>query len=597
MQAAHEARQRRGSPFVAAFLSLLFPGLGHAYLGAYQRALGLAAPVILGGALTLGIAVRLNTLELAGLAVQTWFLTIVFVLNLVLLGYRAIVIVDAWRVATAMAADARVGVGRPIRIQLAPIGVAGLLAVLLVMSAVHIAVARYDLLLARTSDCIFDPEQTGCPSAPTEPPDGSVAPEESSSPSPAAETPLPSLGTAAPDVSIPPWNGQDRLNILLIGSDEQGGGHNTDTLIVVSIDPATKRVAMFSLPRDTVDVPIPEGPPRAVFGRVYGGKINAWFHAADVRPDLFPGTDATRGYNALKSILGNLYGLDVKYYVEVNFDGFRAIVDALGGVTVNVQVPVVDDQYPVGGGRNMRVYIPSGIQHMNGSQALVYARSRKGSSDFDRGQRQQRILLSLRQQTDIARVLPKLDELMNALAASIRTDIPRELVPQLLGLANEIDTKTLHAYVFAPPAYGVEGSRNGLYILTPRVDRIRAAVAEAFTVDPALEAKREALATEAADVWVLNGSGVSGQASRIAGYLESIGITASAPNQKPDITGRTNTTIRVYNGAEARLPVTVEALQAIFGATIEPVADPTVRVDIIIITGTSTPNLAPPPLP
>lgn len=582
---------------MAAFLSLLFPGLGHAYLGAYQRALYLAAPVILGAALTLGIAVRLNTLDLAGLAVQTWFLTIVFVLNLVLLGYRAIVIVDAWRVATAIAADARVGVGRPIRIQIAPVGVAGLLAVLLVMSGVHVAVARYDLLLARTADCIFDPEQTGCPSAQTQPPDTSGAPEESASASPSAETPLPSLGTAAPDVSIPPWNGQDRLNFLLIGSDEQGGGHNTDTLIVVSIDPATRRVAMFSLPRDTVDVPVPEGPAQAAFGSVYRSKINSWFVTVRNRADLFPGTDATRGYNGLKAILGELYGIDVRYYVEVNFDGFRTVVDAFGGVTVNVQVPVVDDSYPTGRGRLMRIYIPSGIQHMDGTQALAYARSRHGSSDYDRGQRQQRILLSLRQQTDVARVLPRLDELANALAASIRTDIPRELVPQLLGLANEVDTRSLRAYVFAPPFFGAEQDDNRGAVLIPNLDRIRSAVAEAFTVDPALEAKLEALATEAANVWVLNGSGVSGQASRIAGYLESIGITASAPNQAPDISGRTDTTIRVFNGAETRLPVTVETLAAIFGATIEPVADPTVRVDIMIITGKSTPNLAPPPLP
>ena len=595
MQAAHEARQRRRSPFVAAFLSLLFPGLGHAYLGLYQRALGLAAPVVLGAALTLGIVTRLDTFELAGLAIQSWFLTIVFVVNLVLLAYRAIVIVDAWRLATAMAADARVGVGRPIRIRLAPIGVAGLLSVIVVMSGAHLAVARYDLLLARTADCIFDPEQTGCPSAPTEPPDPSVSPDESLEPSSSAE---PSFeGTPVPNETVPPWNGTDRLNILLIGVDEQGGGHNTDTMIVLSVDPATRRVAMFSIPRDMVDVPVPAGPARALWGSVYGQKINSWYVQNQHRANLWPGTDATRGYNALKAILGNLYQLDIPYYVEVNFDGFRAIVDALGGVTINVQVPVVDDAYPIGHGRMQRVYIPSGIQHMNGTQALVYARSRKGSNDFDRGQRQQRILLSLRQQTDVARVLPRLDELANALAASIRTDIPRELVPQLLGLANEVDTRTLHAYVWAPPVFAVEGTRNGLYILTPKVDQIRAAIQAAFTADPALEAKREALAEEGASVWVLNGSGVQGQAARIAGYLESIGIAASAPNQRPDTSGLTKTTIRVFNGAETRLPVTIEALQAIFGVTVEPIADPTVRVDVMIITGTTTPNLTPPPLP
>ena len=595
MQPAHEARPRRRSPFVAAFLSLVFPGLGHAYLGAYHRALGLAAPVVLAAALGAGIAVRLDLFQLAGLAVQSWFLTVVFVLNIVLLGYRAIVIVDAWRVATAFAADSRVGVGVPLRIALKPIGMAGLLAVLLVMSAAHIAVARYDLLLARTADCIFDPEQTGCPGAPT----GSPAPSTEPDPSAAvAISPEPAIsGTPAPTATLPPWDGKERLNILLIGSDEQGGGHNTDTLIVVSIDPAAGRMAMFSLPRDTVDVPLPEGPVRAVFGSVYRGKINSFYVNVRHRADLFAGTDHTRGYNGLKAALGTLYELDVRYFVEVNFDGFRSIVDALGGVTVNVQVPVVDDAYPVGDGRLTRVYIASGMQHMTGSEALVYARSRHGSSDFDRGQRQQRVLLSLRQQTDIARILPRVDELANALAASVRTDIPRELVPELLGLAESIDARALRSYVFAPPLYGVEDIDSRGYVLLPRVDRIRAAVRDAFTGDPALEAKREALAAEGATVWVLNGSGKDGQAANIAGYLDAAGIAASAPNQKPDVSGRTNTTIRAYNGAELRLPVTVEALAAIFGVAFVPVTDPTVTVDIIVVTGATTPDLAPPPTP
>jgi hypothetical protein len=197
----------------------------------------------------------------------------------------------------------------------------------------------------------------------------------------------------------------------------------------------------------------------------------------------------------------------------------------------------------------------------------------------------------------VRRVLPRVDELAAALAASVRTDIPRELVPQLLGLADAVDARTLRSYVFAPPLYGTEGTDNRGYILVPNIERIRAAVNDAFTIDPALEAKRQALAAEAASVWVLNGSRVNGQATRIAGYLESIGIAASAPNQKPDVSGRTATTIRVYNGAETRLPVTVETLSTIFGVTVEPVVDPTVRVDVVVITGTGTPDLTPPPAP
>ena len=121
--------------------------------------------------------------------------------------------------------------------------------------------------------------------------------------------------------------------------------------MVVSVDPETKKVAMFSLPRDVVDVPIPSGPARSLFGGVYAGKINSWFGAIRNRDDLFPGSNRTRGYNGLKAILGELYGLNIKYFVEVNFEGFKKVVDAIGGVTVNVQVPVADDQSPVSMGR------------------------------------------------------------------------------------------------------------------------------------------------------------------------------------------------------------------------------------------------------
>lgn len=600
MQPAYEAAPRRRSAFAAAFLSLLFPGLGHVYLGAHRRALGFAAPPILAGALLAGIAVRLDVFQLGGLAVQGWFITAVFVANLVALAYRAAAIVDAWRIARWLQSGATAGRRRPRRSLGAagPASVAALAAVLIVMSVPHVAIARYDMLLAGTTACIFDPGTSGCEATPSGSPNGSTdasngAPEETT-----ASPDLSPVGTPVPAASIPTWDGRERLNILLIGADEQGGGHNTDTLITLSIDPVTNQVAMFQLPRDTVDVPIPKGPARQLFGSVYAGKINSWFVAIRNRPDLYPGTDQTRGYNGLKAILGELYGIEIKYYVEVNFDGFEKIVDALGGVTVNVQVPVVDDRFPAGGGALQRVYIASGVQHMSGAEALVYARSRNGTSDFDRGARQQRLLLSLRQEADIAALLPKVDQLASALASSLRTDIPRALVPQLLGLAAQVDTPDIRSYIFTPRFYQTEylNSPRG-YIIVPNVDRIRAAIRDAFSIDPAVAGRRQQLGEEGASVYVLNGSGVSGQAARIADYLEFLGISASAPSLKPDVSRLAATTIRVYNGAEARMPLTVKTLESLFGVTAEPLASATATADIVIITGTDTPSLTPPPAP
>ena len=598
MQSAHEAPPRRRSPFVAAFLSLLFPGLGHAYLGAHRRALGFAAPPILLGALVAGIAVLLDVFDIAGLAVQSWFIAAVFAINLVALAWRAAAIVDAWRIARWLQSGATAGRrGRRGTGPAAPLALAGLAAVLLVMSVAHVAVARYDLIAGHTADCIFDPERDDCAVATASP---GASGDESAEPTEVLPTPASTaVGTPVPSVSIPPWNGTDRLNVLLIGADEQGGGHNTDTLIVLSIDPATNQVAMFQLPRDTVDVPVPAGPARQVWGSVYRNKINSWFVQNRHREDLFPGTDQTRGYNALKAILGELYGIEIKYFVEVNFDGFQQIVDALGGVTVNVQVPVVDDRYPAGGGALQRVYIASGMQHMTGAEALVYARSRHASTDFDRGARQQRVLLSLRQQTDIAAILPKIDQLASALSASVRTDIPRELLPQLLGLASQVSTPDVRSYIFTPPFYQKEtlNDPDRGYMIQPRLDRIRAAIRDAFTTDPGIADRREQLGEEGASVYVLNGTNATGQAARIAAYLEYLGMSASAPGQKPDVVGGSATIIRVYNGAEASMPLTVSTLESLFGATAELLDSASATADIVVITGSGTPSLTPPPAP
>jgi LCP family protein required for cell wall assembly len=598
MPPAHEMLPRGRSPFAAAFLSLLFPGLGHAYLGAYRRGLGFAAPPLLAGALVAGFAVRMDAVQLAGLAIQSWFLIFVFVANIVALVYRAVAIVDAWSIARML--DGRTAVagvpggGASAARQAGLLSVASLAAVLLVMTGIHVAVARYDVLLATTADCIFDPDQAKCAPDTTPGPDD----EESAAPSEAG-TPEPTDAPGATAPGIPPWNGTDRLNILLIGADEQGGGHNTDTMITVSIDPATGQVVMFQLPRDTVDVPVPPGAPRSVFGSVYGQKINSFFVAARNSSRAFPGTRETRGYTGLKSILGNLYGLDIKYYVEVNFDGFRKVVDALGGVTVNVQVPVLDDNFPSPGGRRVRLFVPAGMQHMTGADALSYARSRKSTSDFERAARQQRLILSIRQQMDIASVLKNINPLAEAIGQSVRTDIPRELVPQLLGLADKVDTRSIRSVIFTPPFYQTEclNCPPRGYIIQPKVSRIRQAVADAFKIDPAFAQKRDALTDEGAEVWVLNGSGRAGEAARLSEYLSYLGIAATAPIQKPDVGKPPSTILRAYNGAETTFPLTLAALQEVFGVQVTPVTDANIRIDFEVITGGATPQLTPPPAP
>jgi LCP family protein required for cell wall assembly len=596
-----EARPRHRSAFAAAFLSLIFPGLGHAYAGAFNRALGFAAIPILLFALIGGIALSSGLLVFGAQIVAN--LPLILIANLLFLAYRVAAAVDAYRVAAYLnAVDASGGgrFGRP-SLRLHPLSLAGLLAVCLVIAGGHGVIAYYGSTFQSTFACVFDdPTGTAC-NEPTDAPgpSGAASLEPGDSPT-APATSAPPLGTPLPTAALPQWNGKDRLNILLIGADQRPkeGTFNTDTLIVVSIDPSTKpaKVAMFSLPRDTVDVPIPAGPARSVFGSVYRGKINSLWLNSRFRSDAFPGTDKTRGFNAMKSVLGELYGLDIQYYVMVNFEGFKNIVDTIGGVTINVQNPVLDDHYPGDRGASLRVYIPAGVQHMSGSQALIYARSRHTSSDFDRAQRQQRVILSIREQADPQTVLTNLTQLLTDLKTSFKTDIPQGKLPELIGLSSTIDSTNIRSFVFAPPRFARNATDERGSIVVPDVSLIRQAVATAFKVDPKIERQREAVAGENGFIWVVNGSGKVGQASSIAAYLEYLGLTASAPTKRPDTTVQ-QTRIRVYNGRESELQATIALLENVFNVKATYLTDPSVTVDIIVTTGTKTPSLTAPPGP
>ena len=605
---APERKPRHRSAFAAAFLSLLFPGLGHAYAGAYGRALGFAAAPLLAIALGTGVVLRTDRATLVGMIADTNVLTAIFIANIIALVYRVIAAVDAWQVARFLNAADASGSGRlgRARLPIHPVSVVGLLAVILVIGGGHLVVGKYDMLAMNLVGCVFndDPgpecDAAVASDAPTDSPDpadsavaAGASDLPSDSPTAAPPTADPSAqGTLAP--TLPPWDGKERLNILAVGTDarDSGSSFNTDTMIVVSVDPATKQVAMFQVPRDVVDVPVPDNA-RALWGSVYGGKINSWYNQNRNRTDLWPGKSAqTRGFNSLKAILGKLYGLDIRYYVKVDFQGFKDVVNTLGGVQINVQMPVYESQYPDGVGFLTRIYIPAGPQHMTGSEALRYARSRHRAAggDFDRGRRQQRVLVSLKDQTSVQAILANLDQLTKDVGASVRTDIPTNMLSKLLGLAESVDTKNIRSYVFAPSLYGSEpqGDRRG-YIIEPNVVRIRNAVKTAFSVSLALLAQRDRLGSEAARVWVYNASGRTDLASQTADYLAYNGLEASAPNKRIATT-LPATRIEVYNGAEADMSETIKFLEKVYNTTVIPVTDPKVNVDLIITLGRDAPT-------
>jgi len=527
-------------------------------------------------------------------------LQLVLVLDLVVLAYRVAAAVDAYRLAVRLNA----GSGSSARWLIArPLSVAGLLGVVLVLSLGHVALARYDRIAYDTISAITsDDSGPGGSANGSAGPVTPTAPIGSTSPS-STSTAGPSVATAPP--ATVPWNGTGRLNVLLVGTDQRPGtgSFNTDTMIVASIDPTTGEVAMFSIPRDTTEVPLPGAwAASSYFGGAYPNRINSLWSYARANPKLF-NTDPAHAYTALEGALGDLLGISIPYYLEVNFDGFVQVVNTLGGAMIDVQLPVADYHYPIpdttGG---LKLYIPPGIQFMTGAQALAYARARHQTNDFDRAARQQRVIVSLRAQTDLLSLLnpAKLEALSVALRSAIHTNFPADKLPALISLLEGADLNNLRSYVFTPPVYETQcppASCSLMYWLHPKIGVIRQTVRQAFTVNPALERSRQALESENAQVWVVSGSPAGGQPAPISGYLDYLGINALVPpvnGGRADRLTYPNSVVTFYNGAEATMPETVRVLETTFGVQIATRTDPNVHVDVIVITGAATPNLRAP---
>ena len=200
----------------------------------------------------------------------------------------------------------------------------------------------------------------------------------------------------------------------------------------------------------------------------------------------------------------------------------------------------------------------------------------------------------MREQADPQNLIPRLPELIDALEKSVKTDIPLDQIDELLGLASEVDTENIRSYVFSPPLYQREVLTG--YWTVPYLDKIRATVKNAFSADPADEARRQRLAGEGATVWVLNGTGEANRGARLAGYLEYQGLSASAPRAKPEGKVPADTKIVVYNGAETTMKETVAYLEERFKVTVTTATDETIRADIVITIGRETPDLQAPPL-
>ncbi len=465
------------SAFTAAFLSLLLPGLGHAYLRRWLRAaLWMALPIV-GLVVGVGFVATTGAKETLALLLDPDVLTTFLLLIAFDALYRLAAVLDAWR----LARDPLIGTDRT---RLASsLGVV-LIAVVIVTS--HAAAAMPVRFAQDTLD-VFDGggDTSAVPDIAELPPDLQDIVSATAEPDAVPDV---SVAPGTPSPTIEPWNPDKRLDILLVGIDSGRPGERTyltDTMMVVSIHPRTGRMALISLPRDTVDVPLPStsefAKARRVFGNTYGSRINSLYITARLRDDLFPGNDKNRGYKALMGALSELYGLDIQHYVSVDLASFRGAVNAFGGLTVDVELPLYDPEYAASDGRgHVKLYIPPGIQHLNGQGALAYARSRKTTSDFDRTARQQLMVDALRDQIDLDSLLEPgtIGALRQQFEEHVTTNIPRKMLPQLALLATELDTRKPKSLVLSPEkGYGTTQPD---YDIKPNVSKIRKAVRNVF---------------------------------------------------------------------------------------------------------------------
>jgi LCP family protein required for cell wall assembly len=244
-----------------------------------------------------------------------------------------------------------------------------------------------------------------------------------------------------------------RYNVLVVGGDAGSDreGLRPDSLTVVSVDAETGQSVLVGIPRNLMDAPFPDGSPFASYypdGYNCGDDciINSLYTWATENAEDFPEYD-NPGLEATRQAAEGVTGLEIPYTATVDMAGFRQIVDALGGVTVDVGKRV-----PIGGGTGpIEGYIEPGVQTLNGYQALWFARSREGASDYERMVRQKCLSSSLARQADPITVLRNYEQLANASAALIATDIPTSDLPGLVSVARKVPGQQINAVSLVPP--------------------------------------------------------------------------------------------------------------------------------------------------
>lgn len=290
-----------------------------------------------------------------------------------------------------------------------------------------------------------------------------------------------------------PWSGTPRVNVLMLGSDagENREGIRTDSMLVASIDTETGDAVLFGIPRNLEQVPIPaDNPLRRVWPNGYdcgdGCLMNGIWTEAEATAEVNPGwynRDANPGLTATQDVIGEILGLPMDYTVIVNLAGFQDLVDAMGGVDINVQ-----ERLPMGGrtttdsqGRPMLVpgsesgYLEPGEQHLNGYRALWYARSRITTDDFSRMRRQRCVVAAVIEQVNPLTMIRRYPKIVGVAGDNITADISRDELPAWAELVQRVQDGSIKSLPFTP---------ENTDVTDPNYSAIRQKVANAIDPPP-----------------------------------------------------------------------------------------------------------------
>ncbi len=250
-----------------------------------------------------------------------------------------------------------------------------------------------------------------------------------------------------------PWAGTDRVNVLLLGGDggEGRAGVRTDTVILASIGVDTGKTVMFSLPRNMMNAQFPEDSPlREIYPYGYNGSsdpanymLNAIYGQVPANHPGILGNSDNEGADAIKQAVSGSLGVPVDYYVLVNLAGFKEIVDAMGGITVNINERVAINGNSDAGIPPTDYLEPGPDQHLDGFHALWFARGRYGSDDYARMDRQRCTVDAIIDAADPMTLFTKYRDLLKAGKDIVYTDIPLDLAPAFVELGLKVkDAKT-----------------------------------------------------------------------------------------------------------------------------------------------------------